>query len=791
MKDNRIRRIAVLGAGTMGARIAAHIANAGYNVLLLDRRLNDANTPDLASDAIRTLRKSRPAAAYLPSILDRIELGTFEDDLSLIRDCDWIIEAVAEDISIKRDLLQRVQTHRRPHVPVTTNTSGLSVAEIALGFPDEFRAHWLGLHFFNPPRYMNLVEIISTADTKPEIATQMESFCVIALGKTCVHAKDTPNFIANRVGIFNLVHAMQLGLKMGLDVEEVDHLTGPLLGWPRSGTFHLADLIGLDVLDKICRNFSTNTSTNYGTLETLQLPPVCQKMLDMGFLGEKSGKGFYRQGAAGREVLNLQTFEYVRCHTEGNVHAYPSDLRARLRWLIDTDINSPEYVYLWRLLSELWIFCAKHLTLIAENVHDVDCAMRSGFNWELGPFEMWDVVGVEETYKRMHCQGRGDPSVIETLISTSSASSEPASWYRIDEDHKRKAFNGRGTHSPLPDSRERMQLESLCKMAVVSTSEISLIDLGEGIGCLTFHSKMNALSDAMLEFIIQVLGGDAKESHRFRAFVIANDGKTAFSVGANLSELLNKIENADFAWIERFIEHFQRMCSAIRFCSKPVVVAPFGLTLGGGAEVVFHAPVIRAYTELHIGLVETNVGLIPAGGGCRMAVVEAARQSREKEWGCRSGEYLYKRFEQIAKGIKSTSAVEALSIGMLPDGTRLTMNRSRLLWDARSEAIAQAATSYMIPTQVEPLPSPGREELANIEQMIWLWREAEYISAYDVKVYSKLARVLCGGGRPQGSRIKEQDILDLEREVFMALSGEPQTAARIRYTLQTGKSLKN
>jgi 3-hydroxyacyl-CoA dehydrogenase len=809
--------VGVLGAGTMGSRIAAHLANAGCRVILLDRVTDGAaaGTEEtrnaIANAGLQSLRKSRPPAIFDESLLRQIEIGNFVDDLPRLNRCDWIIEAVTENIVVKRELLGRVEQYRRDDAIVSTNTSGISVKAIAEEFPESFRSHWLGVHFFNPPRYMKLVELIPTPDTSSETLETIASFCEVNLGKTVVRAKDTPNFIGNRIGIFNLLNAVRLTLEQGLRIEDVDLMTGTLIGWPKSGTFRLADMIGLDVLDSIAKNFQQQAGAALDEMNDCGLPDVCQRMIANGWLGDKSKQGFYRktkknpgEGGSGNgnilEVVDLPQLEYVTLTQSKQEKSHSRSLGDRLRLLALepglSEIEIKEHKFLWRLLSDLWLYCAAHLHEIAGSVVDVDRAMKAGFNWELGPFEMWDAAGVAQTVARMKKEGRPIPESVEKLIGHSRSSNQPG-WYGADAEDQ----SGCTFYDPQTDdfrtrtaSASDLSIRTLQRLrgTVIETRDASLIDMGDGIGCIEFHSKMNSLSEISLQLVQDVLKTRNGSSGSFDGFVIVNDG-AAFSVGANLAQLLEHIEGRDFLWIERYITLFQSMNSSIRHSPRPVIAAPFGLALGGGAEIVLHSTGVQAHAELHMGLVETNVGLIPAGGGCRMLLLNALSESSAASmtWDPESSLALKRYFDITATGQVSSSAIHARRLGLLPSSAGISMNRDRLAADAKLRAVHLTQEPYAPPALSRNIPAPGSGQLADLNSSTRSMREGGHISEHDEKVYRSLAHVLCGGEISAGSPINEQYVLDLEREAFLSLCAEPKTKERIDYTLKTGKPLKN
>jgi 3-hydroxyacyl-CoA dehydrogenase len=776
-----ISKAAVLGAGTMGSRIAAHLANAGLPVVLLDIPAEGAARSAVAARAMEGLVKGKPAAFYDPSLVSRITVGNFDDDLGLLRDCDWVIEAVTENLAIKQSLLQRVVPHLKADAILTTNTSGLPVASIATVLPEHLRRRWFGTHFFNPPRYMRLVEIIAPPDADPSAVAAVNHFCDQRLGKEVVFARDTPNFIANRIGVFVMLETVRLMQEEDLTIEEVDLLTGTVVGWPRTGTFRLADLVGIDVLAHVARNFPQ---------AGLALPPFLETMLQRGWLGDKTRQGFYRkekdaQGNEIRYVLNWKTIEYAPAAKPKmpsvEMAKNAEHLPERLAQLLSGDPRKDKGVrFHWRLLTALWNYAADCLPEIADNATDIDRAMRAGFNWEMGPFELWDAAGFTGTLERMRSMGVRVSEVAARLEAAGGTS-----WYR---DHGRECFDPAiGSYRPIP------QPEGVARVATYRASHgvvrhnpgASLIDLGDGVGCLELHSKKDAIGEDIVRMITDSLRADGPSVRDFEAFVITGDGAN-FSVGANLMQLLMSAQEGEWDEIDFAIRAFQRMTACIRFCPRPVVVAPFGFCFGGGAEIALHAVRRQPHVELYMGLVETGVGLLPGGGGCKEMVLRAIDAA-----GVLQETALRRHFESIAMAKVSTSALEARRLDFLETGDRITMNRERLLNDAKLFARDIAAAGYAPPVPRTDIPAPGQSLLATFRMGVRMMREGEYISDHDVKVANKVAHVLCGGEITPGVPVSEQYFLDLEREAFLSLCGERKTQERIAFTLKTGKPLRN
>jgi 3-hydroxyacyl-CoA dehydrogenase len=802
-KSTLIRKVAVLGAGTMGSRIAAHLANAGVPVVLLDIPAGEERARNaVAMQALEAVKKAKPAALFHANLSRLVTIGNFEDHLNMIADCDWIIEAVTENLEVKRALLGRVNAFRRKDAIVTTNTSGLPVGQIAESLPEDFRRNWFGTHFFNPPRYMRLLEIIPTPQTDPAAISAIERFADLRLGKSVVVAKDTPNFIANRIGAFALVNAMRVMQAMNLTIEQVDALTGTPLGWPKTGVFRLADMVGLDVLGHVVKNFATRVKDERGDVV---LPDFVNEMIARNWIGDKVGEGFYKRkkDTGGKDVflcLDWKTLEYhpserakfASLEMAKNLES----VAERVRMLLAADPKKdPVAAFSWRILPELWNYAAHRIPEISDTIIAVDQAMKAGFNWELGPFELWDAAGVPETVERMKASGTPLAPAVKSLLDAGHAT-----WYRDDPDvpSGRLFFDiGQREYSPVPVPGGVCSVQVLkkAKGVVSRNAGASLIDLGDGIACLEFHTKMNAIGAEIVSFVTQTLKPAGDAVSRFEGFVISGDAAD-FSVGANLLLLLLSIQEQEWDEIDLMIKAFQTMTQTVKYCPRPVVAAPFGMCLGGGAEICLHAAARQAHAELYLGLVETGVGLIPAGGGCKEMTLRAVEQAAAVRDGARSEsvelvEMMRRYFETIAMAKVSTSAVEARHFGYLslPDG--ITMNRGRLIRDAKAQARQMADRGYTAPVIRTDIPVPGENMLATLKTGVHMMRKGEYISDHDAKVGNAVAHVLCGGSVTPGSLVSEQYLLDLEREAFLSLCGEKKTQERIAFTLKTGKPLRN
>ena len=804
----RIHKVAVLGAGTMGARIAAHFANAGVPSYLFDIVPPDADGParnKIAAAGLDAARKSKPAAFFEPSLAKFITVGNFEDDLKKLADVDWIIEAVVENLDIKRSLLKKVDAVRKPGTIVTTNTSGLPVSKIAEGFPDDFRRSWFGTHFFNPPRYMRLLELIPTPDADRALLDAIAWFSDVRLGKGVVFAKDTPNFIGNRIGTFSVLNVIRLMQEMDLTIEDVDALTGTPVGWPKSATFRTIDLVGLDILGHVVSNMTANV---HDERSELKLPDFYKQMLERKWLGDKTKGGFYKKskGADGKEerlALDWRTLEYHPRHKPKlaalEMARNVEDTGARLRMLLGLEGSGPQKgdkagAFLWAALSDLWTYSANRIPEISDTVVEVDRAMKLGFNWEMGPFELWDAAGVEATVARMKKDGKPVAANVEKLLASGKKT-----WYdeNLATPSARSYFDlatGHWQPVKVPEGVWSVTVAKKSNGVVKKNSGASLLDLGDGVGCIEFHSKMNSLGADIIQLITQTLKpggpGDA-----FDAFVITNDAQN-FSVGANLMLLLMAVQEEEWDDVDMVIRQFQGMTQAIKFSPKPVVVGAFGLTLGGGTEISLHAPARQPHAELYTGLVEVGVGLLPGGGGCKEMLVRALDSATSIRPDGRGEsvellEAMKKAFETIAMAKVATSAHEARGLGFLSDSDSITMNRERVLSDAKARALELARSGYEAPVMRNDLPAPGENILATLKLGVYMMRQGDYISDHEVKIGNKVAEVLCGGNVTPGTPVSEQYILDLEREAFKSLCGEKKTQERIQYTLKTGKTLRN
>jgi 3-hydroxyacyl-CoA dehydrogenase len=801
----KIQKAAVLGAGTMGARIAAHFANAGLPCLLLDIVPKDAAPAErnkIVAAGLDAAKKAKPAAFFTPALAAKVSIGNFEDDLVRIADADWIIEVVAENLEIKRDLLAKVAQFRKPGAIVTTNTSGLPVHLIAEGLPEEFQQHWAGTHFFNPPRYMKLVEVIPGPKTSREVMDTLSDFCDRRLGKGVVIAKDTPNFIANRIGTYSMLNALRLMSSLGMTIEEVDACTGPAVGWPKSATFRTADIVGLDVLMHVVKNIY-ETAPNDESRESYKIPPFVEEMAKRKWLGDKTGQGFYKRvkgGEGEREILtlDLNTMEYRERQKAkfASIEAGKTveDTRERLRGfltpLFEGQKADKAQQFIWGGLSEMCLYAGRRMPEISDHIVDVDRAMRWGFAWELGPFESVDAIGLPAFAEQIKKEGRNLPPIFEKALAAGRKG-----FYESGKGQVSVFDFGSGSVRKVEEPAGILILKNLKEAGreVERNSGASLIDLGDGVVCCEFHAKMNAIGS---DLIAMVHKGLKRLETDFDAMVIANQA-TNFSVGANLMLVLMGAQEQEWDELHMAVKQFQNVNLAIKYAPKPVVAAPQGMALGGGCEISLHAAKIHAAAEAYIGLVETGVGLIPGGGGTKEMLIHANENAS-------SGDdldlfhTLKPVFENIAMAKVGTSAEECRDLGYLRRNDMVSMNRERLVADAKQTVLAlarggwkPAAPSWQEGAQTTQVKVLGESFLAAAKMVIHLMLRGGYASDYDAHVARKLGNILAGGSLSVPQMVSEQYVLDLEREAFVSLCGEKKTQERIAHTLKTGKPLRN
>ncbi|MBL8195829.1 MAG: enoyl-CoA hydratase/isomerase family protein [Blastocatellia bacterium] len=810
----KIEKVAVLGAGVMGAQIAAHFVNAGYQVMLLDiLPPNLASEPApaksstkssewglkaaeagprnaIASGALANARKLKPAPFFTPELADNIRVGNFEDDLDKLKDADWIIEVIIEKLDIKRSLFEKIDKLRKPGSIITSNTSGISIRAMAEGRSEDFRKHFLGTHFFNPPRYMKLLEIITTPDTCPDVTAFVADFCDRRLGKGIAYAKDTPNFIANRIGTFGMMYCMKVMVEEGYSVEEVDKLTGPAVGRPKTASFRTADLVGLDTFAMVAQNVYAG-AVNDLRRDVFQLPEFLTKMVANKWLGNKTGQGFYKKvktADGGSEIysLDINTMEYkpqqkVKLPALENAKSIENP-RPRIKALVYSDDRVGNF--LWKTLSETLIYTANLIPEIADDFVEVDNALKWGFNWELGLFETWDAIGVEKSVEKLRSEGRTVPALVEKLLASGKKSFydyKEGISYRFDletSDYKQQAEKpGIIILSSLKDRQK----------VVKKNAGASLIDLGDGVACLEFHSKMNSVGAdtvSMMNFAVKEV------AQNFEGLVVGNQGDV-FSAGANLMLLLLSAQEQEWDDIELMIRGFQNANMAMRYAEKPVVTAPFGLTLGGGCEISMHSTRTRAASETYIGLVEIGVGLIPAGGGTKEMAVRATQLAAMESPDADPFNYIKEAFQAIATAKVATSAVEAKKLGLLRRTDQISMNKDRLIDDAKQTVLAIVKEGYQRPKPRTDIPALGESALAALKLGVHLMVRGGFATEYEGNIARKIARILTGGDLSHKTLVSEQHFLDLEREAFLSLCGERKTQERIQSMLKTGKPLRN
>src|SRR5438128_3369288 len=800
-----VKKAAVLGAGTMGAQIAAHLANARIPTLLFDiapRELTadeQAQGLTLESAAVRNriarggleaAKKAKPAAFFTSDLTSLVTIGNLEDDLPKLQDCDLIIEAVVENLEIKRSLYERVEQYRKPGSVIASNTSGIPLRQLAEGRSEDFRAHFLGMHFFNPPRYMHLVELIRTEWTKPEVSCSMFGFLDERLGKGVVVAKDRPNFIANRIGTFGALVTMRTMLDDDYSIEEVDKITGPAVGRPKTATFRTFDLVGLDVFAHVVRNLHENLPDD-PEREMFVMPDFVTKMIEKGWLGNKTKAGFYQRKESDgdkREIwtLNSATLDYrpsqkvklPSLEMAKNIE----DTRERLKTLAWS--KDRVGAFLWQTLSRTLCYAADRIPEIADTVVEIDRAMRWGFNWELGPFEVWDAIGVEKSVARLEAEGRNIPSNVRSMIDAGVKS-----FYRKkDGQHFYYDFVSE-EYRPLADPPGTINLKSLKDRTDVikKNSGASLIDLGDGVACLEFHSKMNSIGGDTLEILKVALNEGEKN---FVGLVVGNQGQN-FSVGANLMLMLMEAQDENWEELDMIGRFFQQSVMSLRYSPKPVVVAPFQMVFGGGCEMVLHADRVRASAETYIGLVEVGVGIIPAGCGTKEMLVRALDSIPADMKDADPFPFVKRAFETIALAKVATSAEQARSFGFLRDGDSISMNPDRLIADGRKEVLALAASGYVQRQRRPDTLALGNPALATVQLELRMMQRAGYISDHDALIGEKLARILTGGDLNHETLVSEQYLLDLERETFLSLIGTRKTQERMAHMLKTGKPLRN
>jgi 3-hydroxyacyl-CoA dehydrogenase len=775
---NELKKVAVLGAGVMGSGIAAYLAGGGIEVLLLDIVPPDGKSPRnaFAAGGKEKALKARPAAFFSPRDAERIAIGNFDDDLAAAAKCDLVIEVVKEDLAVKRALFQKLEPLLAPHTIVTSNTSGLPIAQMMEGRDESMRKRFLVTHFFNPVRYMKLLEIVPGKDSDPAIVEKVARFGADVLGKGIVYGKDTPNFVANRIGVFAMMHLIKLALEGGYTVEEIDAIFGAPMGRPKSAVFRTADVVGLDTVVHVANNCYESLK-NDERREDFKVPAPIAQMVERGMLGDKTGGGFSKKTKDGIVTLDLKTLEY-RAQQKAkfaSVGATKSlaDPKDRVRALFKGEDRAAELArkVTWATLA----YSSHRLGEIADDVVNIDRGMRWGFGWDLGPFETWDAIGVADSVSKMEAAGIHPAAWVKEMLQKGRTSFyDPSSDTYWDPKSK--------SAKPITVSPRALTLSK--KSKVFENDGATLWDVGDRIACLELHTKMNAI-DAD---IITMLHKSADEAEkRFDGLIVGNHSGEAYSAGANIFLVVMAAQQGNWKAIEDMGKQLQDGLMRLKYASVPVVTAPFGLTLGGGAELSMHGTATRAHCELYMGLVEAGVGLIPAGGGCKELL---ARSLADLPEDADPFPFIKRIFMNVALGKVSMSAEEARAMGMLDARDQVTLNRDYLLEDAKQTALGLARAGYTTPRR-RTFKLPGESAYATLRSSLQMMKEGHQISAHDVIVGSKLAWVLCGGRTSPSVRVTEQHVLDLEREAFVSLCGEEKTRERMQFMLMNNKPLRN
>lgn len=791
----QIQKAAVLGSGVMGSGIAAHLANIGIPTLLMDivpRELTEQEKAKgltledkqvrnrISAGALQKLLKQKPAPLASKKNLALIEAGNFEDDMEKLKDVDWVIEVVVENLDIKKKVFTDVDKYRKKGSIISSNTSGISVEAMAEGRTEDFRKHFLGTHFFNPPRYLKLLEVIPTKDTDPEVLSFMKKFGEDKLGKGVVEAKDTPNFIANRIGTYGLLVTVREMIKGGYSVGEIDSVTGPTIGRPKSATFRTLDVVGLDTFAHVAKNVYDQVDGE--EKEVFEVPEFMKKMLENGWLGSKSGQGFFLK--QGKEILELdpQTLEYgprkklKTASTE--LSKQEKGLANKMKALVYAQDRAGEL--LWNIFSPVLVYSADLLGTIADDIVAIDRAMKWGFGWEMGPFEAWDAIGVEKAISKMETEGKTVPAWVKEMVEKGFTS-----FYK-EEDGKLSYYHN-GEYAAVEENPKAINLKLLKKQngVIKKNGGASLIDLGDGIALLEFHSHSNSIGPDILQMINFAI--DEVEKN-YKGLVIGNQGKN-FSVGANLAMILMEAQDDNIWDLDMVVRQFQQTTMKIKYCSKPVVAAPFGMTLGGGAEMCLPAAHIQASMETYMGLVEAGVGLIPGGGGNKELYIKHL-EGLPKGVEFDLQKVANKVFETIAMAKVSTSGEEARENNFLNEADGVSVNSDHLLYDAKQAALNLYESGYKAPVR-KKVPVTGEPGYATLLLGAQTMHLSGYISEHDLKIAKKLAYVIAGGKVPYGTEVDEQYLLDLEREAFLSLVAEPKSQQRMQHMLVKGKPLRN
>ena len=791
-----IKKVAVLGSGVMGSRIACHFANIGVQVMLLDivpmqltdeEKKNPTLRNKLVNDSLQAAIKQNPSPVYAQKVIKQITTGNFDDDLQKIKDVDWIVEVVIENLEIKQQLFEKVDAIRKPGTLITSNTSGIPIHQMIIGRSDDFKQHFCGTHFFNPPRYLKLLEIIPTPHTDKNVVDFLMDYGDRFLGKTTVLCKDTPAFIANRIGVYSIMAVFNVMEKLGLSIDEVDALTGPISGRPKSATFRTADVVGIDTLVKVAKNTYADCP-NDESRDMFIVPAYVEKLIENKWLGDKTGNGFFKkvknaEGKSEIHVLNLKTFEYTPSAKAkfATVDAAKQidDVKSRIKALHHgTDKAGDFYRNVTALVNKYVSF---RIPEIADELYKIDDAVKAGFGWELGPFETWDVLGVEKTAQMMEANGFAPAAWVKEMTAAGNKS------FYITENGKRKFYDvATKSYKDIPGADAFILLDNYrTQKPVFQNAGATLSDIGDGILNLEFHTKMNVIGSEILEAMHKSI--DIAEKN-YRGLVIGNDAAN-FSAGANIAMMLMLAIEQEYDELDMAIRYFQNTIMRVRYSGIPVAVAPHGLTLGGGCEMTMHSDVAVAAAETYIGLVEVGAGLIPAGGGTK----ELALRASDKYF---KGDIEIPTLQEMSLNIAmakvATSAREAFDLGILRKGIDIeVMNSNRVIAEAKNAVLELANNGYTPPQQRSDIKVLGRSALGSFYTGIASMRMGNYISAHDEMIAKKVCYVICGGDLSAPTEVNEQYLLDLEREAFLSLLGEKKTLERMQFILKTGKPLRN
>jgi len=787
-----IKKVAILGSGVMGSRIACHFAGIGVNVLLLDmvpKEAIESTKPQernkLVNDALQAALKSNPSPVYTKATAKKITTGNFDDNLPEIAGVDWIIEVVVERLDIKQMMYEKVEKYRKPGTLVSSNTSGIPIHLMAEGRSEDFKKHFCGTHFFNPPRYLRLLEIIPTPHTSPEVVDFLMEYGDLFLGKTTVHCKDTPAFIANRIGVFSIMLIFNSMEKLGLTIDEIEALTGPIIGRPKSATFRTADVVGIDTLVKVAKGVADNCPTDEARA-IFTIPSWLEKMLANNWLGDKTVQGFFKKikSEAGKEILtlNLQTLEYGPRNKPKFASleaAKPiEDLKQRLQLLQAAPDKAGDFYKAFHY--GLFSYISHRIPEISDELYRVDDAMMAGFGWEIGAFESWDTLGVAKTVTAMKAAGHAVAPWVDTMLASGATS-----FYKIENGKKLCYDVASGSYKALPGGDAFLVLKNKADKLVWKNSACRLYDIGDGIAGFEWNSKMNSIGGEVLEGLNKAIN---ISEEKFNGLVIANDGPN-FSAGANVGMIFMLAIEQEYDELDMAIRMFQNTMMRVRYSSIPVAVAPHALTLGGACEMSLHADVVCAAAETYIGLVELGVGLIPGGGGTKEFVLRAGDEMHDEEPETIT---LKNRFLSIATAKVATSAAEAFEMGVLRKGQdQIVMNIGRRIATAKSAVLDLHAQGYTMPTIRKDVKVLGRSALGALLAGINGMQKAGYATAHDAVVAKKLAYVMCGGDLSEQSLVSEQYLLDLEREAFLSLCGEKKTLERIQSVLKSGRPIRN